>query len=103
MTDPQPSPEAMEAIVDAVHAWFQEAPGTRTVSSQIDAGKLYVNLAHILDAFAAAAVARERERLAGFVDCPTDCNYANASGTCQRINDFCSHYVADCIRRGEKP
>lgn len=50
-----------------------------------------------------AAINADREQIAAWIDCTDDCNYANAGGTCQRINDFCSHYVADCIRRGCKP
>ncbi len=50
-----------------------------------------------------AAINADRKRIAAELDCPKDCRFANAGGTCQRTDDLCSHYVADCIRRGCKP
>lgn len=49
------------------------------------------------------ATAREREQIAAWLDCPKDCRFANAAGTCQRTDELCSHYVAESIRLGEKP
>lgn len=49
------------------------------------------------------AVVAERERIAAWLDCTKDCQHATANGSCHRIDDFCSRYVADCIRRGTKP
>lgn len=49
------------------------------------------------------AVQMERELIASWLDCPDDCRFANASGTCQRTSELCFRYVADCIRNGEKP
>lgn len=48
-------------------------------------------------------VARERERIAAWLDCPSDCRHADAGGACDRYDGPCSRDVADFIRRGELP
>lgn len=48
-------------------------------------------------------VQQERDKIAEWLDCTKDCQYVTVSGECRRFNDLCSHYVAECIRRGEKP
>lgn len=50
-----------------------------------------------------AAVIAEREKIAAWIECGKDCQFSTASGECRRSDDFCSRYVADCIRRGVKP
>lgn len=45
----------------------------------------------------------ERDKIASWLDCPTDCRYVDTSGVCQRTDELCHHYVAESIRAGEEP
>lgn len=88
-TNTEPSAEALEAAAAVL---------------PITWGKQLVrDVALALDRFRAAGVREERERIAAHIDCLRDCRYANASGTCQRTDEICSHHVAESIRAGEAP
>ena len=96
----EPTREALEAALDLLvvgpvgagdgHTYVARTPTTEEV-------------ALALDRFAAARVEAERERIAGWLDCPKDCRYVNASGTCQRTDEICSHHVAESVRAGDQP
>lgn len=51
----------------------------------------------------AVAVDEERKKIAAWLECGKDCQHQTGDGHCNRIDDFCARYVADCIRIGAKP
>jgi hypothetical protein len=112
MTD-QPSAEAMEWANDVARLLagrIRGGTGMWQVGIADDSELVELMkpvLERVVSAFAAQrveqAVARERERIAGWLDCTADCYFVSASGTCQRTNDLCSHHVAESIRAGEAP
>lgn len=88
---PDPTPEALEAAIAVI--------ARRDAAS----GPIIQDIARALDSFAQATVERERQIIAGWLDCTDQCRYVNASGTCQRTDELCSHHVAESIRAGEQP
>lgn len=50
-----------------------------------------------------AARNEEREKIAAWLECPKYCHHLTGDGHCNRIDDFCARYVAECIRNGCKP
>ena len=66
-------------------------------------GHLRRHVALALDAFAREAVEKERQKIAGWLDCSEDCRSINWSGVCQRTSGICFHYLAERISAGERP